>query len=49
MRRKLIVLAAAVASAGGATPAHTLGLACAENIWPAIGFLDLECTIGFGR
>lgn len=35
-----------VAFAGGSTPAHTLGLACAENVSPAIGFLPLDCTLG---
>ena len=38
-----------VAFAGGTTPAHSLGLACAEDVSPAVGFLPLECTIGFGR
>jgi hypothetical protein len=37
---------ATVAFAGGSTPAHTLGLACAEDRSPAIGFLPLECVLG---
>lgn len=74
MRRRLIVLAAAVATSlamaaapalahpvtppghdgevvaftGAESPAHGLGLACAEDLSPAIGFLPLECTLGPG-
>jgi len=35
--------------AGGASPGHSLGLACAENVSEAIGFLDIPCTIGQGE
>lgn len=36
-------------SGGGSTVPHPLGLACAEDRSPAIAFLPLDCTIGFGR
>ncbi len=39
-----------VTAAGGQTPAHSLGLACAAERSPAIVVLtQLECTIGWGR
>lgn len=35
-----------VAFAGGSTPAHTKGLACAEDRSPAIGALPIPCVLG---
>ena len=38
----------AVTFAGGASNGHTNGLACAENVSPAVGFLDIACTVAKG-
>lgn len=38
----------AVTFVGGTSNGHTNALACAENASPAIGFLDIDCTVAKG-
>ena len=37
-----------VAFAGGSSGAHSKGVACAENVSPAIGTLPIPCTVAKG-